>query len=157
MAMAPAKWPWPARAMQAAYAVVGMELTRRESSPPLPCPRSRRVPRPSSEVPYVPTPPELVQKMLDLAGSSRRDYLIDLGCGDGRIAVAAARRGARALGVDSIRARIAEAVGAARFAGVEDPRPLPPPGPLPHPDLRGERDRALSARRGSTSRSARAC
>jgi SAM-dependent methyltransferase len=70
-------------------------------------------------VPYVPTPPELVEKMLDLAQVTASDYLIDLGCGDGRIALAAARRGARALGVDIDPARIEQAVAAARFAQME--------------------------------------
>ena len=71
------------------------------------------------EVPFVPTPHRLVEKMLDLAAVSTSDYLIDLGCGDGRIAVAAARRGARALGVDLDPLRIREAAAAARIAGVE--------------------------------------
>ena len=57
--------------------------------------------------------------MLDLAQVGPSDYLIDLGCGDGRIAVAAARRGARALGVDLDPLRIEEAAAAARIAGVE--------------------------------------
>jgi SAM-dependent methyltransferase len=57
--------------------------------------------------------------MLDLAGVGSDDYLIDLGCGDGRIAVAAAQRGARALGVDLDPLRIEEAAAAARIAGVE--------------------------------------
>ena len=71
------------------------------------------------DVPFVPTPHSLVQKMLDLAGVGPADYLIDLGCGDGRIAVAAALRGARALGVDLDPMRIEEAHAAARIAGVE--------------------------------------
>jgi SAM-dependent methyltransferase len=71
------------------------------------------------EVPFVPTPHALVQKMLDLATVGASDYLIDLGCGDGRIAVAAAQRGARALGVDLDPLRIEEAAAAARIAGVE--------------------------------------
>ncbi len=71
------------------------------------------------EVPFVPTPAPLVERMLDLAEVSARDYLIDLGCGDGRIAIAAARRGARALGVDLDPHRIDEAVLAARLAGLE--------------------------------------
>ena len=74
---------------------------------------------PEYDVPYVPTPPELVEKMLDLAQVTASDYLIDLGCGDGRIALAAARRGARALGVDIDPVRIQEAVNAARFAQME--------------------------------------
>ncbi len=64
-------------------------------------------------------PPALVQKMLDLAALTPADYLIDLGCGDGRIAIAAAGRGARALGVDIDPLRIREAVLAAQLAGVE--------------------------------------
>jgi SAM-dependent methyltransferase len=71
------------------------------------------------EVPFVPTPHTLVQRMLDLAGVGAEDYLIDLGCGDGRIAVAAAQRGARALGVDLDPLRLQEAAAAARIAGVE--------------------------------------
>jgi len=74
---------------------------------------------PDYDVPYVPTPHALVAKMLDLAQVTASDYLIDLGCGDGRIALAAARRGARALGVDIDPLRIQEAVAAARFAGME--------------------------------------
>ncbi len=74
---------------------------------------------PEYDVPYVPTPPELVEKMLDLAQVNAADYLIDLGCGDGRIALAAARRGARAMGVDIDPVRIQEAVNAARFQGME--------------------------------------
>jgi SAM-dependent methyltransferase len=73
---------------------------------------------PELEVPYVPTAPELVERMLDLAQVGPADYLIDLGCGDGRIAIAAARRGAHALGVDLDPARIAEAVAAADFASL---------------------------------------
>ena len=71
------------------------------------------------EIPYVPTPMPVVERMLDMGGVGPGDYLIDLGSGDGRIAIAAARRGARALGVDIDRERVGEAVSAARFAGVE--------------------------------------
>ena len=49
---------------------------------------------------YLPTPPELVNKMLDMAGVTSQDYVIDLGSGDGRIVIAAAKRGARALGIE---------------------------------------------------------
>ena len=100
---------------------------------------------PDYDVPYVPTPPALVEKMLDLAEVTAADYLIDLGCGDGRIALAAARRGARALGVDIDPMRIQEAVDCRALRRHGKPRPLPPPGPVPDADLRGERDCALSA------------
>jgi hypothetical protein len=52
-------------------------------------------------IPYVPTPQTIVERMLELAEVSERDYLIDLGSGDGRIPITAATKyGARALGVE---------------------------------------------------------
>jgi SAM-dependent methyltransferase len=96
-----------------------MDLTRREAlalAALLPALGAAAEPR--LDVPYVPTAPELVERMLELAAVGPADYLIDLGCGDGRIAIAAARRGAHALGVDVDPARIAEAVAAADFAGL---------------------------------------
>jgi precorrin-6B methylase 2 len=52
------------------------------------------------DVVWVPTPAEMVEKMLDLAGVTPKDTVIDLGSGDGRNVIAAAKRGARALGVE---------------------------------------------------------
>jgi len=52
------------------------------------------------DVIWVPTPPELVDKMLEIAGVTSKDYVIDLGSGDGRIVIAAARFGARSLGIE---------------------------------------------------------
>ncbi|MCM3879460.1 MAG: class I SAM-dependent methyltransferase [Vicinamibacterales bacterium] len=52
------------------------------------------------DVIWVPTPAELVEKMLDMANVTPQDFVIDLGSGDGRNVIAAARRGARALGVE---------------------------------------------------------
>jgi SAM-dependent methyltransferase len=52
------------------------------------------------DVPWVPTPNELVEKMLDVAKVTPQDFVIDLGSGDGRNVIAAARRGATALGVE---------------------------------------------------------
>src|SRR5215831_3698690 len=52
------------------------------------------------DVPWVPTPNELVQKMLDIAKVTPKDFVIDLGSGDGRNVIAAAKRGATALGVE---------------------------------------------------------
>jgi len=71
------------------------------------------------DVPYVPTPRPVVAAMLDLAAVGPGDYLIDLGSGDGRIAIMAAQRGARALGVDIDPARVAEAALAAQLAEVQ--------------------------------------
>jgi SAM-dependent methyltransferase len=99
-----------------------MNLTRREALAlaAIAFPGVAAAAEPELEVPYVPTPPALVARMLDLAGVGPADYLIDLGCGDGRIAIAAARRGARALGVDLDPERVAQAVAAAEFAGLSD-------------------------------------
>jgi hypothetical protein len=52
------------------------------------------------DVQWVPTPPALVEKMLDLAELTPRDYLVDLGSGDGVTVIAAARRGAKAMGIE---------------------------------------------------------
>jgi predicted RNA methylase len=78
-------------------------------------------PAPPLDVGYVPTPEPVAAAMLALAGTTRRDLVYDLGCGDGRIAVmAATRHGARAVGVDLDPARIDEARRRARRAGVAD-------------------------------------
>ena len=69
---------------------------------------------------YDPTPQEVVDEMLRLAGVGPGDVLYDLGCGDGRIVVTAAERyGIRAVGVDISPQRIAEAQANARQHGVE--------------------------------------
>jgi SAM-dependent methyltransferase len=61
------------------------------------------------DVIYVPTPHEVVEKMLDMAKVKKGDVVYDLGCGDGRIVVAAAKRGAKATGWDIDPVRIKEA------------------------------------------------
>ncbi len=72
------------------------------------------------ETPYVPTPQDVVERMLDMANVKPGEYLIDLGSGDGRIVVTAAQRGARAYGVDLNPKRVAEGVANAARAGVSD-------------------------------------
>ena len=73
------------------------------------------------DVPYVQTPPAAVHRMLEMARVGKDDVVIDLGCGDGRIVIAAvADFGARGIGYDLDPARIAEARRNARKAGVED-------------------------------------
>jgi Methyltransferase domain len=73
------------------------------------------------DVPYVPTPQRVVDKMLEAAKVRKGDYLIDLGSGDGRIPITAARRfGIRAMGVDLNPERISEAKANAAKAGVSD-------------------------------------
>ena len=71
--------------------------------------------------PYVPTGHDVVDRMLSLAGVTNKDYVIDLGCGDGRIPIAAAKKyGARGLGVDIDPVRIAEANANLKVAGVQN-------------------------------------
>lgn len=76
--------------------------------------------RPALDVPYVPTPQDVVNEMLDLAEVSSRDILYDLGCGDGRIVVTAAkeRRVRKAIGVDLDPVRIEQSNRKAQEAGV---------------------------------------
>jgi len=70
--------------------------------------------------PYVPSPPEVVDRMLAFAKVSPKDVVYDLGCGDGRIVIAAAKKyGARGVGVDIDPERINESIANARRAGVE--------------------------------------
>jgi SAM-dependent methyltransferase len=69
--------------------------------------------------PYVPTPQEVVDRMLALASVGRHDVVLDLGCGDGRIPITAAKAfGAKGIGVDIDPLRIAEANANAKAAGV---------------------------------------
>ena len=73
-----------------------------------------------SLAPYVPTPEDVVDRMLVLAGTTRDDIVYDLGCGDGRIPIAAAKTfGARGVGIDIDPRRIEESRANARAAGVE--------------------------------------
>jgi SAM-dependent methyltransferase len=78
-------------------------------------------PRLNLDVPYVPTTPEAVEAMLKLANVSKTDVVYDLGCGDGRIVIAAAKNfGAHAVGIDIDPVRISEAKENAKKAGVEN-------------------------------------
>jgi hypothetical protein len=72
-------------------------------------------------VPYVPTPQDIVERMLEIAKVGPHDYLIDLGSGDGRIVITAAKKyGARGFGVDINPVRVQESNDNARRAGVAD-------------------------------------
>ena len=77
-------------------------------------------PEPRLDVVYVPTPQRIVDRMLDMAQVKPGDYMIDFGCGDGRMVISAAKRGARGYGVDINPVRINEANENAKKAGVTD-------------------------------------
>ncbi|MBX9627608.1 MAG: methyltransferase domain-containing protein [Gemmataceae bacterium] len=74
------------------------------------------------DVPFVTTPPEVVEAMLDAAAVRDGDVVYDLGCGDGRLVIGAARRsaGVKGVGIDIDPDRVAEARAAAEVAGVAD-------------------------------------
>ena len=78
-------------------------------------------PREPDLAPYIPTPQEVVNRMLELAEVTTTDIVYDLGSGDGRIPITAAKRyGARGVGIDFDPQRIAESNANARREGVTD-------------------------------------
>lgn len=69
--------------------------------------------------PYVPTPPEVVARMIELAGIGPQDVVYDLGCGDGRMVIAAAKtRGCRGVGIELDPALLEECRASAKREGV---------------------------------------
>ena len=72
------------------------------------------------DIHWVPTPPAVVDAMLKLADVKPTDVVYDLGCGDGRIVVTAAKLGARAIGIDIDPQRVKEATERAQKMGVSD-------------------------------------
>ena len=107
-------------ALLAAGALPGRVLG--QPAPSLPSrPASDGEPARRPDVVYVPTPQEVVDEMLAIASVGPEDVLYDLGSGDGRIPITAAKRwGTRGLGVDIDPQRIGEANANARAAGVTD-------------------------------------
>ncbi len=75
--------------------------------------------KPGPDVGWEPSPLEVVDRMIGLAQVRDTDLVYDLGCGDGRIVIAAAKTGARGVGVDLDPRRIEESCKNARRAGVE--------------------------------------
>lgn len=95
------------------------------TAPQLPEAPGRPAPEPEigqegKDVPWVPTPDVLVDKMLEMAEVTADDLVIDLGSGDGRLVIAAARLGARAVGVELAPNLVALAERRAAEAGVSD-------------------------------------
>ena len=86
--------PW------ALVAIIGLLLSTAAVTAQQSEPFTPQVGQPGKDVVWVPTPEPLVEKMLDLAKVGPDDFVIDLGSGDGRNVIGAARRGARALGVE---------------------------------------------------------
>jgi SAM-dependent methyltransferase len=72
------------------------------------------------DVVWVPSTPEMVEKMLDIAKVTPQDFVMDLGSGDGRMIIAAAKRGANALGVEYTPEMVEYSRRKAKEAGVPD-------------------------------------
>ena len=81
---------------------------------------SPTVGQPGKDVIWVPTPDALVARMLDMAKVTPQDYLVDLGSGDGRTVIAAAKRGIKALGIEYNPDMVAISTRNAQAAGVGD-------------------------------------
>jgi SAM-dependent methyltransferase len=107
--------PWPCvLAVVLATAIPVSSSPAQQSSPAQPSSTA------ASLAPYVPTPQDVVDRMLKLAQVTKDDVVYDLGCGDGRIVVTAAKQfGARGVGVDIDPQRIKESEANAKAAGVE--------------------------------------
>src|SRR5262245_4955284 len=89
-------------------------------APPAAEPFTPTVGQAGKDVVWVPTPYVLVEKMLDMAKVTPQDFVMDLGSGDGRNIIAAAKRGARALGVEYNEDMVKLSQGNAAKAGVAD-------------------------------------
>jgi SAM-dependent methyltransferase len=76
--------------------------------------------QPGKDVVWVPTPLSTLDKMLEMAKVTPKDFVVDLGSGDGRMVIAAAKRGARALGVEYNPDLVALSIRNAAAEGVSD-------------------------------------
>ncbi len=79
-----------------------------------------QVGQPGKDVIWVPTPDALVERMLDMAKASPKDYVVDLGSGDGRTVIAAAKRGIKSLGIEYNPDMVKLSIRNAQQAGVAD-------------------------------------
>ena len=103
------------------FAVPGVLLAGALASHPAAAQDAGDHTRGNFDVPFVPTPQVTVDEMLRLAGVGPQDFILDLGSGDGRIVITAAKKfGARGLGVDLDYYLVIQSEEGARQAGVED-------------------------------------
>jgi hypothetical protein len=94
--------------------LLGAVSTTAQKAPP----SEPQINQPGKDVQWVPTPPALVEKMLDLAKVTPKDRLVDLGSGDGVLVIAAATRGLRACGIEYDRGLVEYSKRKAAEAGV---------------------------------------
>src|SRR5688572_15134379 len=102
----------------AAMMLAGVALSAQTVTAETQKPFEPRVSQPGKDVVWVPTPQSTVDAMLNLAKLTKDDFLVDLGSGDGIIVITAAKRGARAMGVEVNPDKVAFAEGRAKEAGV---------------------------------------
>ena len=95
-------------------------LAARQQQPPPPKPFEPVSGMAGKDVVWVPTPPEVVEKMLDMAKVTPKDFVVDLGSGDGRNVIAAAKRGAKAIGFEYNPDMVELSRKIAKEAGVAD-------------------------------------
>ncbi len=101
-------------------ALSGIAAGQQPSTTPSQEPYQPRIGQAGKDVVWVPTPPSLLDLMLDMAQVTKDDFVMDLGSGDGRNIIAAARRGARGVGVEYNPDMVALSSRLAREAGVGD-------------------------------------
>jgi SAM-dependent methyltransferase len=108
-------------ALAAAWLVLGLAVATATGTAGVGRPQqAQQAPPLASLAPFVPTPQDVVERMLQLAGVTKDDVVYDLGSGDGRLVITAAKKyGARGVGVDIDPERVAESRANARREGVE--------------------------------------
>jgi ribosomal protein L11 methylase PrmA len=104
------------------FAIAGFPLKLSATNPSWKSASATKQAQLELDVPYVPTPEVVVTKMLEMANVGANDIVYDLGCGDGRITIAAVRdfKAKRGVGIDLNPDRIREANSNAKAAGVSD-------------------------------------
>jgi len=100
--------------------LLAVSLVSSQVAQPPPKPYEPTIGMPGRDAVWVPTTPSMVAKMLDMAKVTKADLVVDLGSGDGRMIIAAARRGARARGVEFTPELVEHSRKLARDAGVAD-------------------------------------
>jgi 16S rRNA G966 N2-methylase RsmD len=88
------------RALMAACVSLSVAIGHAQTAAPTQKPYEPQVGQPGKDVVWVPTPQALVDKMLDMAKATPQDFVMDLGSGDGRTVITAAKRGIRAMGIE---------------------------------------------------------
>jgi hypothetical protein len=105
-------------ALAVSLATTGVYAQAQRQTQPPPKPFEPSVGQPGKDVVWVPTPQTVVDKMLELARLTPKDYVIDLGSGDGRTVITAAKHGVRAHGIEYNPDMVALSIRNAETAGV---------------------------------------